>query len=122
MTAEQIFQLIAVLGGLTGLASIITAIIQKRKIEAEADKSGADAAQVLSAASIALLAPMEKQLNTLSAQLAASQSRANELDDTLRATKTELADVQRMAHNLNRQLQYYRDKYGPPTDELQPVR
>lgn len=121
MTAEQIFQLIAVLGGLTGLASIITAVIQKRKIEAEADKSGADAAQVLSAASIALLAPMEKQLNTLSAQLAASQSRANELDDTLRATKTELADVQRMAHGLNRQLQYYRDKYGPPTDELQPM-
>lgn len=122
-TAEPSFivQIFVAVGGLTGIAALVSAFLTRRKINSEAAKTGADAAQVLSAASVALLEPMEKQLKSLSDQLTRSQTRANQLDDTLQSTQRELRDAQRMAHELNLQLTYYRNKYGPPTDELERI-
>lgn len=129
MNATQIFQFIMVAGGSAGVATLINAILSRRKIIAESHKIGVDSAQVLSAASVALLEPMERQIGVLDSQLNRSQARADHLDTRLRETTRDLhsatdqlRDCTKMVEELTAQLTYYREKYGPPTGELPIVR
>lgn len=130
MDADAVSLVVGVVGGLAGLGGILTAWFSRRKIYAEAAKSGADSAQVLSAASIAMLQPMQSQITRLSNHLVESQARAETLDRKLRKTNNDLdvanrkleianqniALMQKSVDDLSDQLGHYQDRYGPYPD------
>lgn len=131
MTPGDIALIIAAIGGLAGVGSMVTALFNRKKIYAEAGKSGADSAQVLSAASVALLEPMQIQMARLSANLIESQNRVDSLDTKLTATNTKLRKtneeldsaryqirlLSKNVDDLSGQLGRYQDRYGPlPAD------
>jgi septal ring factor EnvC (AmiA/AmiB activator) len=120
VTPDEVFQWVALVGGLTGVGTFITAIYSRKKILAEAEKSDADSARILSSSSVAMLKPMQTQITRLSQQLERSQNRADALDHKLRATNDELdltkqniEDCIKIIDQLNSQLQRYRDNFGP---------
>lgn len=57
-----IIQLLTVLGGLSGIAAIINAVLSRRKV-------GADAASVLTQAASGLVADLQKQIDAMKTQL-----------------------------------------------------
>lgn len=124
MDPSRIVELIVLLGGSSVIGVIVNALISRRKIVSEAGKTGADAAQVLSEASVAMLVPMEKEVTRLNIKLAEAQTKVDTLDTQLRQTNTELRrtkesmrECTEAMEKMNSQLQYYYGRYGPPTGQ-----
>lgn len=108
MSPDQIVVLVGAILGSSFLTAIVTTRSQARKVKADTQKVGVEAAQILSGASIAMIEPMEKQIARLSAQVDAAEFKAEQLN----------IQVEKMAKTLK----WYNDKYGPPTGELEPIR
>ena len=73
-TGILIAQIFASIATLIGAGGMLTANASRRKLVAEAGKSGADAASVLSAAALSLLDPAREQVEFLRTELMAARS------------------------------------------------
>jgi uncharacterized protein YaaN involved in tellurite resistance len=67
---------------------------------------------------VAMLNPMRKELENMTSSMQKAHDRADDLEAQLSATRRELAECQAMVGQLHRQLQFYRDRYGPPPREI----
>lgn len=81
--------LAAALGGLAGLVALLTLKSTKRKLLAEADKSEADAAKVLSDTAVALLEPARLQVKSLREDLATAEAKVTALSTQLDLARAE---------------------------------
>jgi chromosome segregation ATPase len=81
--------LAAALGGVAGLAALLTLKSTKRKLLAEADKSEADAAKVLSDTAVALLEPARLQVKSLREDLATAEAKVTALSTQLDLARAE---------------------------------
>lgn len=97
---------ITTLGGLaTSAVLLYKAKSDKRKIVSETHKISADAAAVISSSAIALMAPMEAQINDLESRLKSATRRAEMLDkklaDTTRRLEVTTSDLREATKQLN---------------------
>lgn len=120
---------LALIGG-GAISALVSGFLARRKTRAEADRTGADTAQALSAASVALLEPMREQITTLAGQVTSSRTEATELRSGLIRTRaeldrtrhdldsarSELGEFRALIEEMTKQLGYYHDRYGPPSD------
>lgn len=120
-----IVTLVASIVGGGGLFTFLSALITRKQIKATSKKTDIDAASVLSTASLALLEPYQQQLNVLGEQLTRTQARANNVEEQLRVANNDLRDTRDLLVECNKsiadmrlQLNYYYDRYGPPTNEI----
>jgi chromosome segregation ATPase len=78
-------------GGLVG--TVVTALAQRRKIAAEANRSGADASAVLASSALELLGPWREQVDQLSRRLSAVQDDLGEADRQVGDLRDRLAQA-----------------------------
>lgn len=102
MDGTSITQLVLAILGPTGLAAFLTAIYTKKKITAEAKAKEVDAVQILSAASVALIAPLKEQIHDLSSKLQKTERRADELSEQLYQAKSEISHLRLEIAKYNR--------------------
>lgn len=102
MDGASITQLIIAILAPTGLAAFLTAIYTKKKIYAEADAKEVDAAQILSAASIALIEPLNQQIENLTDKLQKAERRTEELSEQLYQAKSEVNKLRLEIATYNR--------------------
>lgn len=98
MTPDEIFRLVVVLLSGAGAAVIIQAFVERKRLKAETEKIGVDAASLLSSTSLSLLQPM--------------RDRILEMDSELSEARTELEEVRKLVRALHSQLDLYHDRYG----------
>lgn len=79
MTAAEVVPYIGVLFGSTSVVALLLVRSQKKKLNAETDRSKADYVQIISGTAISLLGPMREQLDALTAQLMAANAEIAEL-------------------------------------------
>jgi len=72
------------IGGI--LLAIVQAVVQRRKLGADTAKTDADATSVLTAAAVALVAPLNAQIKGLEEQLDRVKTKTNELEAQLDAS------------------------------------
>lgn len=84
--------LIASIGGLGGVRYAVKARAEKRYIQAQAAKFGADAAQVLSGAAVSLLDPMRAEIDRLTQRVQTLQAQLDTLTSRLEHANTILAE------------------------------
>ncbi|TCO57112.1 hypothetical protein [Actinocrispum wychmicini] len=101
--------LVAAAGGLAGLGSLVTVRSTKRKISADAEKTEADAVQVLSATAVSLLEPAAAQVRSLRADLAAAETKIVTLTDQLADADRRIADLTRDLAKAQAQLDQWTD-------------
>lgn len=92
-------------GLLAGIGALILVPAQKRKAEAESGVSKADAAATLSAASVAILAPMQAEMTRLNERLARASQRADDLAGQLQLAQTEVSDLRGQVERLTKDLE-----------------
>lgn len=68
----------ALIGGIPGLAALVTILISKRQNEATADKTEAEAADVIQGAAIQLLEPLQRRIKELTAEVNALKAEVQE--------------------------------------------
>ena len=91
---QTIVLLITTLGGLiSSIILIYRARADKHKITEESSKIGAEAAAVISATAVALLAPMREEVKTLEGKLQKANNRADHLSRQLETTTADLRDA-----------------------------
>jgi len=93
--AQIIIGVITALGGLGATAAAFSARSTNRKLQAEAQKSGADAASVLSTTAVGLLAPMREQIVVMEGHLRSANARIQELETQVRELTAELEQARR---------------------------
>lgn len=106
--------LIALIGGIAGLAALLRVGPERRKITSEADKSGADAVKALSAAAVALLDPTREQVAFLQADLLAAHDELKALRPELQALRRQVDDLDGQLRSANRELTALRSRQAPP--------
>lgn len=89
-------------GGLIG--TLFTVHAQRRKITAEASKSGADASAVLATSALELLGPWREQVDQLSRRLSAVQDDLGEADRQVGDLRDRLAEAIRENARLQREV------------------
>lgn len=80
----NLIQILTGLGGLAGLAALAAALMQRRKIQAEAEKVGADAAQVLTQTALGMLTLAKQESESVRAELAALRHHVGLLEGLMR--------------------------------------
>lgn len=98
-------QLAALLGGLAGLAALVTGFATRRKIAAEATKTNVDAVAVLNETAVGLLDPFKEQVSFLRAELASTRSE-------LASARSELQTLRHQVAELNEALENERRQHG----------
>lgn len=85
-----------VLGGgfITSLVALLRVRSSNRKLNAEAGKTGADAAAVLSSSAVALLPAMNTQVAQMEARLTAANNTITELEGKLRSANTTIREME----------------------------
>jgi len=78
-TAGAIAAAVGAVGGLAGLAALIRARAEKRKLDAEADKVDADAAEKLTQIALTLVEPMRAEVTRQSGIISQQDQRTLEL-------------------------------------------
>jgi hypothetical protein len=97
----QLAQLVALLGTLGGMVALFKVGPDRRKLTAEAAKTGAEASKILTDAAVSMFGPAREQVGFLGAELAESrrenqQLRAEmgELRDEVKALRADLSAAQ----------------------------
>lgn len=101
---QTILQLTIAVAGSSALAGWIGARATRRKIAAEADKSGADASAVLADSALGLLEPWIQQVDRLSARLQTAQNESARAEDAAAAARRELSSCRSELDDLRGQL------------------
>lgn len=94
MDPTTIFVAVLSLLGGGAAAALITAWFSRKKIQADAQYTSGQLTQTLTASSINLLEPLNKQIDQL---------------------EERLEKMQKQVDDMYRQLKFYHDRYGPPT-------
>lgn len=93
----QVLQIIALtlaaLGGAAGLTSLFKIGPERRKLQADAWRAGADSVQVLGNATVALLDPYLAQIEYLNKQLTVAREEIVELRAELAAARVEIGTL-----------------------------
>lgn len=119
MDPNTVVQLIVGVGGFAGLAGLVGVLFSRKKIIAEAHKMKTDAAQVISATSIAMLQPLKDEITILDSKLNDRSHQVDDLDTKLKLSNRRIEDMEAMIDKMTVQLKYYVATYGPPPDYLQ---
>lgn len=90
---DGFIQFLAVLGGLSFLSTPIVVLLQRRKIKAEASKTGADAAAVLTESAISVLNEVRTEAKGLRAELGEARAEIR----ALRRHLTKVESILRVA-------------------------
>ncbi|MDR6117282.1 gas vesicle protein [Aeromicrobium sp. SORGH_AS981] len=94
-----------------GLATLILAPRQRRKLKAETDATDADAAKVITDTAMQLLNPLREQVAATQTQLEETQTQLDATRTQLDETQTELAGTRAEAAALTRELACIREEY-----------
>jgi len=78
-TAGAIAAAVGAVGGLAGLAALIRARAEKRKLDAEADKTDADTAEKLTQIALTLVEPMQREVSRQAGIISEQDRRTLEL-------------------------------------------
>lgn len=106
--------LVAALGGIAGLASLLTIRVTRRKLASEGSKNEADAAKVLSDTAVSLLAPARQQVTDLQGQV---EHLADQLDGAQREVRKLRLDVRALTDRLG-EAQRLLTRHGVPFPPL----
>lgn len=99
MNLELAIQLIVGLGGLTAFVALLKVRADKKKILAEASKTGADASAIVAQTAISLLGPYSEQVALLQGRLDTANRQIDEMSFRLR-------EAQRHVNALEDQVEY----------------
>lgn len=108
MTWDLAIQLVVGLGGLSALVGLVKVRADKKKILAEASKTGADAAQVVAQTAIGLLGPYSEQVAMLQRRLTEASNQIDELTRRLREANTRVCALENQVQDLTNELEWFR--------------
>jgi flagellar biosynthesis/type III secretory pathway chaperone len=108
MTWDLAIQLVVGLGGLTALIGLLKVRADKKKILAEASKTGADAAQVVAQTAIGLLGPYSEQVTMLTRRLTEASNQIDELTTRLREANQRVGALEHQVQELTNELDWFR--------------
>lgn len=92
--------LLIAVGGFAGLAAILLVPAQIRKLRGDTTLSEADAAAKLSAASVAILEPAQRELARMTAQLVVAEQKIDALTGQVSALRDEVHGLRRENERL----------------------
>jgi hypothetical protein len=101
-------QVVTVLGGGTAFIGFLKVRADKKKILAEADKTGADASAVVAATAISLLGPYTEQVRVLQERLTEANSQIDNLGVRLREARGRVLALEMQVDALTQELTHLR--------------
>jgi chromosome segregation ATPase len=108
VTWDLAVQLIVALGGLTALVGLLKVRADKKKILAEAGKTGADASAVVAQTAISLLGPYTEQVSVLQSRMADANRQIDEFTTRLRQAQHRITELELQVELLSRELELFR--------------
>ena len=98
------------IGGATGVVSLLTIRGQRRKLLSESKNIDADAATKLSEAAVELLEPARKQVKDMQAQLDRASKRIGDLEQALEGAQSEVTTLKGQLADMTKDLRTAHDE------------
>lgn len=105
MTWDLAVQLVVAVGGLTAFVGLLKVRADKKKILAEAAKTGADASAVVAQTAISLLGPYSEQVALLQGRLDVANRQIDEMTIRLREAQRHINALEDQVDILTKELE-----------------